>query len=223
MTTTLTDFHDNEVIIFDTEFWADEGTNKRHWNGLDDQHPLLVQISAVKIKVEKGLPVVERFNVFVKPRDELGRDVKLTEYFTKLTNITQEHLDREGKYLPEALDEFKAFCGNRLLYSFGNDLRFPVLTSCWVEGIDFPFPAMQGKDVRQILRIAGMSDEEIYANSSGSLAQFFNLKVDDDFHLHDARCDTDSILIALRHLFETRDVSVQWLAPHGSHGPQPFY
>lgn len=191
--------HSRHIIIFDTEFWTDEGVMKRNWGGLDDHSPHLIQIGAFKVKVTSGLPVIEEFSILIKPRDEYRKELPITDYFTNLTGISEAMIKTEGHELAEALDKFKSFTGDAPLYSYGKDIIATIVPSCYIQGIPNPFPATQDKDVRQILRSAGMKDSDINANSSGSLAKFFGIELENHW-IHDARCDANSILAALRHL-----------------------
>lgn len=187
------------IIIFDTEFWTDEGVMKRNWGGLDDHPPHVIQIGALKVELTKGLPSTGEFATLIKPRNEHGKDLPITDYFTQLTGISQAMVNNEGLELAEALDAFKSFAGTSPLYSYGRDGIATFVPSCYIQGIENPFPATQDKDIRNILRNSGMSEADIFANSSGTLAKFFGIELENHW-VHDARCDANSILAALRHL-----------------------
>lgn len=201
---------ENEIIIYDTEYWTEDGSPKRNWNGPDDQPPLLVQIGGLKVKVEKGLTLTEEFSAIVKPRNEFGQPVSLTPFFEKLTGITQQRVDEEGRELDEVLKEFHAFTGDRLMYSYGRDLLSTIIPSCFVQSVSNPFKPTQGKDIRKILRHSGMTVEELIANTSGSLAKHFGIELENHW-VHDARCDAYSILITLRYLEEKKRLDISLL------------
>ncbi len=201
--------HD-EIIIYDTEYWTEDGAPKRNWNGPDDCPPLLVQIGGLKVKVEKGLPLTEEFSALVKPRDEFKKAVAITPFFEKLTGITQERIDKEGKELSDAIAEFYAFTGDRYMYSYGRDFLSTIVPSCFIQSVQNPFKPTQGKDIRQLLRLAGMSVEDMKANTSGSLAKHFGIELNNHW-VHDARCDANSILVTLRHLETEKKFDIAWL------------
>ena len=41
-------------IIYDTEYWTNDGTHTRRWQGLADYPPLLTQIGAVRVALTDG-------------------------------------------------------------------------------------------------------------------------------------------------------------------------
>tara|TARA_R110000868_G_scaffold262401_1_gene520940 strand:+ start:113415 stop:114029 length:615 start_codon:yes stop_codon:yes gene_type:complete len=193
------------IVIYDAEYWSDEGCMARGWNGLKDHPPYLIQFSAIKVKLEKGLPEVDRCNIFLQPVDVFGNNIDLTKYFTDLTHITQDILDENAQEIPEALSEIKNFVGEDLCYSYGGDER-EISLSCFLWQQDTPLNPQLCRDVRKMLHTAGMSEEDLKANTSGSLANFFGLPFDG--HIHDATADSLSILLTFRHFVETEKMSL---------------
>lgn len=200
----------HEFIIYDTEYWTDEGVMARNWAGLNDHPPLLMQIGALKVSVEKGLPVREEFTLLVKPKDAFGNNVLVTPYFTKLTNITAEQVEKGGVLMDEAMTRFYEFTGERLMYSYGGDMRDCIVPSCFIQSVSCPFSARQERDVRHVLHRAGMSEEEMRQNTSGTLAAHFGIDIPGHW-THDALCDAGSILVTLRHLIEKGRLNPAWL------------
>lgn len=201
---------ENEFIIYDTEYWTDEGAMERRWSGLNDYPTLLMQIGALRVSAEQGFPVQEEFTLLVKPEDAFGRDVPVTPYFTKLTNITAEQMAGEGVSMETAMARFYEFTGARLMYSYGADMRVCIVPSCFVQSVPCPFNARQDRDVRHILHRAGVSEKEIHGNYSGTLAAHFGVEPEDHW-THDALCDVRSIHLALRHLEEKGQLNPAWL------------
>jgi DNA polymerase III epsilon subunit-like protein len=199
-----------EIIIYDTEYWTDEGVMVRHWGGINDMPPLLYQIGAYKISVEDGLPIISDFSKLIKAKDEKGTLVKTTPYFENLTKITQEMIDNKGVALETALNEFSSFSNGCDLYSFGNDMYHTVLQSCFIASINCPFHVKNVKDIRKVLILSGMSEAEISKNSSGSLASFFGINID-NHQQHNARSDAFSIIEALRFLLKNNRLDLSWL------------
>lgn len=99
-----------QFVIFDTEYAS--------WDGFLTDTPEnkkkaeIVQIAALKVNAE-DLSVAEEFNVYVKPHFR----PKLTEYFIKLTGITDEKLAAEGIGYLEAYEKFKTFVGDCICFS----------------------------------------------------------------------------------------------------------
>ncbi|MFT7433592.1 MAG: hypothetical protein ACI9TY_001229 [Alphaproteobacteria bacterium] len=193
------------IIIYDAEYWADEGSMHRGWGGLKDHPPYLIQFSAIKVKIEKGLPEIERCNVFMKPVDEFGNAISITRYFSDLTNITNDILDKEAVSISTAMADIKAFVANDLCYSYGGDEK-EIALSCYHWKQQHPLTPINCRDVRKVLHKAGMSEADILANSSGSLASFFGLNFTG--HVHDASDDSLSILMTFRHFIEQQKMTL---------------
>lgn len=191
------------IIIYDTEYWTDDGAHKRRWEGLDDAHPLLIQLAAVKLALKPGLPIVGEYTSLVRPRDVNKREVPLTPFFTELTKITQQDVDKKAKELSVVMGEFATFTGESNMYSYGHDMIRTITTSCFIQNLKCPFKASQSYDIRQVFRRAGVPDEVLNSNSSGTLAVGLGLKMDVDYGVHDARYDTMSLVKTAQHLQKT--------------------
>lgn len=104
-----------QFVIFDTEYAS--------WDGFLTDTPEnkkkaeIVQIAALKINAD-DLDVVEEFNLYVKPYFR----PKLTQYFIKLTGITDELLAEKGMGFLEAYQKFKDFVGSSPCFSHGWNL-----------------------------------------------------------------------------------------------------
>lgn len=191
----------SEIIIYDTEYWTEKNAPQRIWSGLDDHPPHLVQISAVKLKLQSGLPIIDEYNCLIIPRGAQGQRIDLTPFFTKLTKITTADLDQNGIELKQAINEWSLFCGKNNMYSYGPDMLRTVIVSCFIQGLTCPFNANQALDIRQIYRKAGISDDILNNNSSGTIAKALGLNMKDvPFDVHDARYDTYSLVRTLQHL-----------------------
>lgn len=200
----------NEIIIYDTEYWTDEGVLARSWQGLDDHLPVLMQIGAYSVEMIEGLPVTGEWLSYISPIGRDGKIIKLNEYFSNLTGITQEKINEDGKHPELAIREFSNFVGHRKMYSYGNDIVDTFLPTCFTIDIKCPFNISQEKDVRHILRQSGVTEAEINTNRSGSIAQHFGISMG-KHHEHDALDDAHSILEALRYLLKKRRLELSWL------------
>lgn len=104
----------NEFVILDTEFTAWEGSQYRNWSKPDEFREI-VQISAIKIK---NLDIVKSINIYITPT----RNPLLSKYFTQLTGITNEYIQKHGIEFDEAMEQLYEFCGvSTPIYSYGND------------------------------------------------------------------------------------------------------
>lgn len=200
----------NDIVIYDTEYWTDQGALDRCWHGMDDQLPVLIQIGAYRVKREPGLPSVEEMLLFVTPIGRQGEPIRLNKYFSDLTGITQEKVDGEGKHPKDAIAELQKFVGNCNMYSYGDDVVDTFLPTCFAIDIKCPFSLHQARDARQILRRSGVTDAEISTNRSGSIAHHFGVNIP-QLHEHDAKDDARSLLEAFRYLEQQGRLLLDWL------------
>lgn len=196
-----------EFIIYDTEYWTDEGVMQRGWMGLEDHPPVLIQIGAYKVKADDDLTIVDEFIHYCKPVDENGDDLPVTPYFTNLTNITLETVEKEGLTAEEILNKFKDFAGNSNIYSYGRDDYVSLLMSSYVNGFKMPIGIKQFNDIRRLLAKKGLCKDVVLGNTSGSLHKHFNISLD-GHHVHDARDDALSILVSLREMLKSEEYSL---------------
>ena len=82
-------------IVFDTEFTSWKGSMQNNWSK-PGEHRELVQIGALKIQDGK---IIEKLNLFIKPKI----NPVLSDYFIKLTGITNEHINKYGQNIFIAL------------------------------------------------------------------------------------------------------------------------
>ena len=101
------------LILFDTEFTAWTGSQKRGWS-LPNEHREIIQIAAFKIKDFK---IVDTLNIYIKPTI----NKILSPYIIKLTKITNEKINKQGISFRKAINKFYDFCKYYPVYSYGND------------------------------------------------------------------------------------------------------
>lgn len=204
----------SHVVIFDTEYLAVEGSHKRNWHGMDDPYPIVVQIAAARVSIPpQGSPFVpvsvRELCVIVKPSDEYDNEIPLDPYFINLTGISQEDVDVKGIELRDALCSLKQFAQDSLIYSYGRDDLSTLLPSCYIASVAFPFSPGQFRDVRHVFRRAGVSEEVIYGNSSGTIARALGAQF--EARAHDAMNDVRSIVAALQLLYRRGSLELEWL------------
>ena len=83
--------------------------------GLSPQKDDIIEIGAMKIENNQ---VVDTFNTLIKI------DKKVPSYITKLTGITTEMLETNGKDAEEVLREFKEFAGDNIIV--GHNVNFDI-------------------------------------------------------------------------------------------------
>lgn len=102
-------------VVFDLEFTSWQGALEQDW-GAPGQLREIVQIGALRLC--EDFSVAEEFEAVVRP----VTNPRLSAYFTGLTGIDQERVDREGVEPAEALGDFLGFCRGQSVLSYGNDM-----------------------------------------------------------------------------------------------------
>lgn len=181
-----------EIVVFDTEYTAWEGSQERNWSG-PNEYREIVQIGAMLVNAET-LAGEDTFLVLAKP----VKNPTLSEYFIHLTGITQQAVDRNGLDFPEAVRSFAAWVGGRKLYCFGSDGEV-FRENCELCGIEFPFDRGQFADVRAIFQRHGIPADEY---QSGTIIRAFGKEP--SRRGHDALNDARTIVDGLRELAASR-------------------
>lgn len=122
---------------------------ERDWSG-DGEFKEIVQIGAIRVETE-NFAELGNLSLYVKP----VKNPILSEYFMRLTGITQEEVDGSGIGFPEALRKFSEFAGESKLYSWGGDHEV-LRENADMQGIGFPFMAGKLFDIREIFRKNGV-------------------------------------------------------------------
>jgi inhibitor of KinA sporulation pathway (predicted exonuclease) len=178
-----------QIVIFDTEFTAWQGSKDRKWS-LDWEHREIIQIAAVKVELDQtGAQVVSSFNTLVKPTI----NPSLSDYIIELTGIEQYVLDEMGVDYPAALQQLYAFCSQGTLpcYSWGNDKHI-LIDNCLLNGIPMPDFSADFYNLHRMAREVNIDGAHL---CSGELAS--HLGLDLQGHTHNALYDVRSIALAL--------------------------
>ncbi len=189
-------------VIFDTEYIADKGMKEEGFCGWQNRE--VIQIAA--LKVNNKLDVVDKLNLYVKPK--LHNEIP--QYFVDLTGIDDEIMRKEGVAFGEAYNVFKDFVGKDICYSHGWSFN--------------QYNDADGEVMREMLTTYNMTDENqpnyqniaywfrdkykakginVETQSSGEIATI--LGKDNELkqlclQIHNAFYDVYSILIGLREL-----------------------
>jgi len=173
------------LVFFDTEFTAWKGSWENGWSE-PWQEKELVQIGAVKISDE--LEEIETFTVFIKPK----KNPILSDYFVKLTGITNEQVSKEGKSFSEAIKEFVEFIGDSKFACYGFDNQV-IQKNCHLHD-DLTFLSFfdDGLDVRPWFIENGIAKNV----NSGALASTLGLDI--GIKQHNALDDSRSIAVSFK-------------------------
>ncbi|ESY75122.1 exonuclease [Mesorhizobium sp. LNHC221B00] len=191
------------AIIFDCEFLCLEGSQLRFWCAAHDPDPVIAQIGAVKLGLEDDFPLLGTHKGYIRPVDRFGRRYALDPFFTKLTGITEEDVETEGRALGEALAEIDRFSSGARLWSWGKDELNMIAISCFVAGIQPSIPATRFDNAVKLLIAAGMPIEDLARTPSNKLADYYGVE-HPPLHGHDALDDAVSLAYTLQHLMLTQ-------------------
>ena len=197
--TNVFDLLPEKFIIFDTEYTAWEGSQKRGWSG-ENEYMELVQIGALKVvKTPKTIKIVKKLNIYIKPK----KNPELSEYFTNLTGITQNTLDKKGVTFNEAMKQFYNFCKTKNnvklpMFSYGNDydiIKYNLKLNSINKKSRFYKWEKKFYDIRPIFDC--YVDTSKY--TSGTIYKAFDID-SKNANVHNALWDCKSIFYSLKHI-----------------------
>lgn len=138
-----------DVVVFDLEFTAWEGSMQRNWSG-PGEHREVVELGAVRARTGQPLADAHQFSRLVLPRI----NPQLSDYFTDLTNISQAELDAGGQPFEEVLHDFLRFANGADLYcSYGDDAAV-LAENCQLSSIAAPPLLAQMRNIRPAVKEA---------------------------------------------------------------------
>jgi inhibitor of KinA sporulation pathway (predicted exonuclease) len=174
-----------EIVIFDTEFTAWDGSMDRRWSGPGEWKEI-IQIGAIIFDSASGRETAQ-FDILVKP----VRNPILSEYIVALTGITQTRLEQGGSTLSLAVGSFLDFAGSRPLVCYGRDDRVIFENFALLDVAAAPF--FEAHDIKPWLENNGLDCRRLHA---GALAKALGSAK--YFKAHDAVEDARSIGEAIR-------------------------
>lgn len=187
------------AVVFDCEFLCLEGSQRRFWCAAIDPDPVIAQIGAVRIGLEGNFEILDTFRTYIRPVDRHGRRYGLDAFFTQLTGITEDDIEREGVPITDALLAFDRFAAGQRCWSWGKDELNMVAISCYVAGVPFPIPANRFDNAVKLVLAAGMPVEDIGRTPSNKLVEYFGVD-HPPLRGHDALDDALSVSYAVQHL-----------------------
>ncbi len=99
-------------VIYDTEYTSWKGCQEKGW--IEPQKKEIVQIAALKVE-KSSLKVLEEFCCYIRPT----YNPVLSDYFSALTGITNDKIEKEGVSFEKADERFAKFAGNLPCYAHG--------------------------------------------------------------------------------------------------------
>lgn len=181
-------------VLFDLEFTTWPGALEDDW-AAPGQLREIVQIGALRLR--EDFSVAEEYEALVRP----VTNPRLSAYFTELTGIDQETVDREGLAPAEALGDFLGFCKGQTVLSYGNDMVVLGENMGWArargEEIKSSFLAAAFLNIRPWLNTVA---PETAAVNVGRLWEVLGLPKPAAGREHSALFDCYSFAAAIRHL-----------------------
>lgn len=195
---------EDQYIIFDTEYTTWEGAMASNW-AEPWQEQEVVQISALKIQDNK---IIDKFDCLVRP----SKNPLLSEYFTKLTGITNDDVQSEGISFKQAYQNFINFAKGYVCYSNATGKKIDCRSDGDILDINVDLNNIQvteGLEYKNISPIIyGLADEKnikLPPLSSGEFVE--HLGVDKDVvkvsglsGAHYALYDCYSLFVSLQYL-----------------------
>jgi inhibitor of KinA sporulation pathway (predicted exonuclease) len=179
------------LVVFDLEFTTWEGYMASGWS-LPGKHREIVQIGAVRLDAGEGFAETGAFRALVRPR----LHPELSSYFTDLTGISQETVNRDGRPFPEVMGDFADFLaatGPVLAACNGIDGEI-IAENCGWHRLDIPEACRRTLNLAKML--ANLFEEDGQVSSHGLPAR---LGLPEVGVAHDALADARAIAAALRH------------------------
>lgn len=177
------------IIIFDTEYTTWEGARERKWSG-ENEHREVVQIAAMKVDVDDE-KVLGEYSQLVRPR----KNHEISDFFTELTHITQEEVDKEGRDFAEVYTEFLEWCGDAAVYSYGSSKASDgtiLEENIKLYELDLAYDDSRYFNLRPLFAENGV---DVSQYTSGELFKAFGLNLEG--HVHNAMHDVNSLTQSL--------------------------
>ncbi len=187
---------DESFVIFDTEYTTWDGALQSAW-AQPWQYREIVQIGAIRVD-KNSLTEIDHFDVLTKP----VKNPELSEFFTKLTGITNEALAERGIEYGTALQDFYDWCGETVAYSYGNDTMMMAETTALHDL--HPYPTTETVYFCCITPFIRRIAPSTLGVHSGELANFLKLEIKGGSAAHNALHDCRSILATIKYGVEKK-------------------
>ncbi len=178
-------------VYVDTEYCY-PGMERGQPRPTEDDTRQIVQIAAIKVASDTGIEEAY-LDQLVVPTYE----TQVPEFFTVLTGINQEMVDRDGIDFEAALERFWQFCGSAQVSTFDKDEEV-FRQNCSYVDIPWPF-SEEFIRVKPLLASWGVDGQRY---SSGTLHTAAGIEMDG--HVHNALHDVRSMAAAVA-VFESAE------------------
>jgi inhibitor of KinA sporulation pathway (predicted exonuclease) len=189
-----------QIILFDTEYTAWEGSKARQWSQ-PWEHREIIQIAAVRI--DEQATELDCFDCLIKP----AHNPTLSAYLIALTGIQQADVDTRGSCFRDAFARFYAFCdqGRTPMFSYGDDPAVLAENFGLNKMAPAVFPAGM-HDIRVMFERAGIDTQKY---TSGTVYQAVGARF--DLAAHNALNDVRSLAVTLRELARMGKIETDWM------------
>lgn len=191
------------IVIFDTEYTSWKGCQENGWK--NGQEREVVQLSAVKI--DENLQVIDELCCYVKPKI----NPVLSDYFSELTGITNETIQKKGEDFASVYEKFYDFVAGDVCWSHGwgspeNDECDGTIINHNLELLNLPKKTVKYKNIGAFFaKIYKKYGIDVKSQASGMIAKILkrenNLKTL-NLNEHNALYDVYSILEGVRYFAE---------------------
>lgn len=178
----------------------------RLWSGANDPDPVVVQIGAAIVDLNRNAEIIDEIDIYVEPLDRNGLSQPLDSYFTDLTGIDSDDIERRAVSLNVALTQLDQFSRGSNLWSWGKDELLAIAVSCFVQRVENSFEPTRFKNLKQVFLCAGCPENEINATSSGRLAGYIGVKTE-GLVQHNALDDVRSLAYSLQKILHSGAVN----------------
>lgn len=134
-----------ELVLYDTEFTAWKGSQERLWSA-EWEHRELVEIGAVRVSAE-DFEVRDTFHRLTRP----CINPNLSDYFSKLTGISQQSVDRDGVPLAQLFVDFHKFGDGAAGFVANGDDEAVLTISAGLQGMSIPISPDRFINIRHAL------------------------------------------------------------------------
>ncbi len=173
-----------EVIIFDTEYTAWDGSVQRNWTAPGEFREI-IQIGAIRANAET-LRETGSFSILIRP----VLNPVLSTYISALTGIQQQDIVERGETLSGGVRKFQTFCDQRPTYCYGFD-GWIIAKNLALLGQAAVWPGLRSINIGTWFAAQGL---DVRSLNSGKLAQAAGVSFEG--REHDALGDCRSILAA---------------------------
>lgn len=210
------------IILADFEILSDSYSFKNGWNDVHGVDPSVIQIGAMKVRLNEAFDQEDTFDVLIRPTDIYGHPVALTRHIQDLTGISQEDMNQQGMALSDACEAFAQFIQDNPIFTYSRTFDYTKLTMSMVHQklYDRLFPVTQFRDIRPLFIKGGVPEERIPQNqsgntpdgpivNSGSLLTFFDIEPPHSHMEHNALHDVLSMHAVLQNLIKQRKICIR--------------